>query len=67
MALGSDNICDVYKPFCDGDMVNEMRLLIDGCKIYDDDVLLEILVYNGFEVIGLADRMEDFGVYKISN
>ena len=67
VAIGSDNICDVYKPFCDGDMINEMRLLIDGCKIYDDDVLLEILVYNGFEVIGLADRMEDFGVYKISN
>jgi len=55
VALGSDNICDVYKPFCDGDMINELRLLIDGCKIYDTDALLEICVYNGLEVIGLSD------------
>ena len=56
VAIGSDNICDVYKPFCDGDMVNELRLLIDGCKIYDPDALLEICVYNGLEVIGLGDK-----------
>ncbi|HIJ10704.1 TPA: amidohydrolase family protein [Candidatus Woesearchaeota archaeon] len=57
VALGSDNICDVYKPFCDGDMINELRLLIDGCKIYDHDALLEICVYNGLEVIGLSDDL----------
>ena len=58
VAIGSDNICDVYKPFCDGDMINELRLLIDGCKIYDSDALLEICVYNGLEVIGLeGDRI----------
>ena len=55
VAIGSDNICDVYKPFCDGDMINELRLLIDGCKIYDADTLLEICVYNGLEIIGLGD------------
>ena len=59
VAIGSDNICDVYKPFCDGDMVNELRLLIDGCKIYDPDALLEICVYNGLEVMGLGDRYVD--------
>ena len=53
VAIGSDNICDVYKPFCDGDMINELRLLIDGCKIYDPDALLNICVYNGLEVIGI--------------
>lgn len=56
VAIGSDNICDVYKPFCDGDMVNELRLLIDGCKIYDEDELLKICVYNGLEVIGLTEE-----------
>ena len=55
VAIGSDNICDVYKPFCDGDMVNELRLLIDGCKIYGEDELLQICVYNGLEVIGLGE------------
>ena len=53
VAIGSDNICDVYKPFCDGDMINELRLLIDGCKIYDPDELLNICVYNGLEIIGI--------------
>ena len=55
VAIGSDNICDVYKPFCDGDMVNELRLLIDGCKIYDKDELLKICVYNGLEVLGIDE------------
>jgi cytosine/adenosine deaminase-related metal-dependent hydrolase len=62
VAIGSDNICDVYKPFCDGDMVNELRLLIDGCKIYNEDELLQICVYNGYEVIGLADNLEYLNV-----
>ena len=31
-------------------------------KIYDDDVLLEICLYNGLEVIGLSDTLE--GVWK---
>lgn len=59
VAIGSDNICDVYKPFCDGDMINELRLLIDGCKIYDPDALLEICVYNGLEVIGIEGDIND--------
>lgn len=58
VAIGSDNICDVYKPFCDGDMINELRLLIDGCKIYDTDALLEICVYNGLEVLGIKPEGE---------
>ena len=58
VSIGSDNICDVYKPFCDGDMINELRLLIDGCKIYDTDTLLEICVYNGLEIIGLGDTRD---------
>lgn len=58
MAIGSDNICDVYKPFCDGDI----GLLIDGYKIYNEDELLQICVYNGYEVIGLADNLEYLNV-----
>ena len=64
VAIGSDNICDVYKPFCDGDMINELRLLIDGCKIYDTDALIEICLYNGLEVIGLADKLKDVWYVK---
>ena len=58
VAIGSDNICDVYKPFCDGDMINELRLLIDGCKIYEPDALLNICVYNGLEIIGIEGDLQ---------
>ena len=30
VAIGSDNICDVYKPFCDGDMLTELRFLLEA-------------------------------------
>ena len=56
VAIGSDNICDIYKPYCDGDMFNETRLLIDSCRIYDEETILNIVVYNGLEVLGLLDK-----------
>ena len=55
VALGSDNIHDVYKPYCDGDMLNEMRLLIDSCRIYNEDEIVNIVVHNGLEVLGCFD------------
>jgi len=56
VAIGSDNICDIYKPYCDGDMFNETRLLIDSCRIYDEETILNIVVHNGLEVLGLLDK-----------
>ncbi|OUU74833.1 MAG: hypothetical protein CBC29_06810 [Methylococcaceae bacterium TMED69] len=55
VAIGSDNICDIYKPFCNGDMINELRLLIDSCRIYNEDELINIAVTNGLEVLGMMD------------
>jgi cytosine/adenosine deaminase-related metal-dependent hydrolase len=55
VALGTDNIVDVYKPYCDGDMINEMRLLIDACRIYDEESIINIVVHNGLEVLGQKD------------
>ena len=51
VAIGSDNICDVYKPYSDGDMMFELRLLLESCKIYDEDRLIKIATLNGFEII----------------
>lgn len=42
VAIGSDNIHDLYKPFSDGDMFTELRVLLEGCKIYDSDQLFRI-------------------------
>ena len=53
VAIGSDNIYDVYKPFADGDMMFELRLLLEACKIYDIDELVKISTTNGKKVLGL--------------
>jgi cytosine deaminase len=52
VALGSDNIHDIYKPYADGDMSAELRFLLEACKIYDPDVLKKIAVDNGLKVCG---------------
>ena len=53
VAIGSDNIYDVYKPFANGDMMFELRLLLEACKIYDVDELVKIATTNGKKVLGL--------------
>ena len=51
VAIGTDNICDIYKPYCDGNLFNEIRLIIDGCKIYDEASLINISLHNGLKII----------------
>ena len=53
VAIGSDNIHDVYKPYCNGDMMFELRMLLEACKIYDEDELVKIATTNGKKVLGL--------------
>ena len=53
VAIGTDNIQDIYKPFGDGDMWTELKLLLEACKIYDVNVLSEIATKNGLRVLGL--------------
>jgi len=55
VAIGSDNIMDVYKPYCDGDMMFELRMLLEACKIYDEDYLVKIATTNGRKVLGLKE------------
>lgn len=55
VALGTDNIMDVYKPFGDGDMWTEMKLLLEACKIYKPEALIPIACGNGLRVLGLED------------
>jgi cytosine/creatinine deaminase len=53
VAIGSDNICDVYKPFSDGNMMTELRFLLEATHFYDIDKLVEIATTNGRKVMGL--------------
>ena len=51
VAIGSDNICDVYKPFSDGDMMAELRFLLEATHFYDIDSLVKIATENGRKII----------------
>lgn len=54
VAIGSDNIHDIYKPYSDGDMMFELRLLLESCKIYDEEQLVKIATENGRKVLGIS-------------
>jgi cytosine deaminase len=47
VALGTDDIADIYKPFSDGDMWTELRFLLEACHFYDMDALTDIATING--------------------
>lgn len=53
VALGTDNICDIYKPFSDGDMWTELRFLLESCHYYDIKELIRIGSINGLKVLGI--------------
>lgn len=53
VAIGTDNIQDIYKPFVDGDMWTELRFLLETCHFYDSDALAEIATVNGLRTLGL--------------
>ena len=53
VAIGSDNICDVYKPFSNGDMMVELRFLLEATHFYDIEKLVKIATTNGRKIIGL--------------
>jgi cytosine deaminase len=53
VALGSDNICDIYKPYADGNMLTELRLLLEANHFYEEEELLKIATSNGLKVMGI--------------
>ena len=55
VAIGSDNIQDVYKPFSDGNMFTEIKFLLESLHLYDVDALVDIATKNGRLVIGMED------------
>ncbi len=55
VAIGSDNIHDVYKPYSTGDMSVELKFLLEATHIYDQDILVKIATENGLKVMGSYD------------
>ena len=53
VAFGTDNINDIYKPFSDGDLWTELRVMLESCHYYDVEKLSDIATVNGLKVLGL--------------
>lgn len=53
VGMGTDNIADIYKPFSDGDMWTELRVLLESCHYYDIEQLVNIATINGRKTLGL--------------
>ncbi len=53
VGLGVDNVCDFYLPFVDGDMWIELRMLMEACRFYDFDKLVDIATVNGKKILNL--------------
>ena len=51
VALGTDNINDIYKPYCDGDMLTELRVLLEATHFYNMEELIKIATVNGEKII----------------
>lgn len=53
VAIGTDDIQDIYKPYVDGDMWTELRFLLEGQRLYDMDILSDIASVNGRKALFL--------------
>lgn len=53
VALGTDNIQDIYKPYNDGDMWTELRFLLEASRLYDMEILSDIATVNGRKALFL--------------
>jgi cytosine/creatinine deaminase len=51
VGIGTDNIEDIYKPYCNGDMMFELRMALECYKIYDEDTLLGLAYNNGLKIL----------------
>ncbi len=56
VALGTDNIHDIYKPFVDGDMWTELRFLLEITHTYDMELLSDIASKNGLKALWIPEE-----------
>lgn len=53
VALGIDNIADVFMPYNDGIIWNDLRALMEMNRLYDIPTLVKIATVNGRKALGL--------------
>lgn len=53
VALGTDNIADIYKPFINGSMWEELHALLEASHYYKVDELVNVATVNGRKTLGI--------------
>ncbi len=53
VAMGTDNIADLLKPFTSGNMWTELRFLLESCRYYNIEELVNIATVNGLKVLDI--------------
>jgi cytosine/adenosine deaminase-related metal-dependent hydrolase len=65
VAFGTDNICDIYKPFSDGNLWTEMRVMLEACHFYDVENLAKIATINGLKALGINPKTTEGRVKEV--
>lgn len=53
VGIGTDNIADLFEPYSDGIMWNDLRVLMEMNRLYDIDTLVKIATTNGRKILGI--------------
>ncbi len=56
VAVGTDNTNDVYKPGAPSDIIPELELIYECCRVRDLNTLAQIATINGLRVLGLDSK-----------
>lgn len=54
VCLGVDNVYDYFCPFIDGDLFTELLFLIEACRYYEVEKLVDIATVNGRKALGFS-------------
>lgn len=53
VAIGTDNIADIYKPFINGSLWEELHTLIEASHFYNVDEMVKVATINGRKALGI--------------
>lgn len=54
VAVGIDNLYDIFMPFNDGNIWNDLRLLMEANRFYDIDAIAEVATASGRKALGIS-------------
>lgn len=53
VGIGTDNIADLFMPYNDGNIWNDLRVMMEMNRLYDIDQLVKIATINGKHILGI--------------